>query len=295
MEALEAGLKASDITADLFLQFKAPSLRPIKTPSRKLVGLMHKLPEMVNSNIVVAACIARICMALQWQGRTSLELFNEITRPGFGNIPFLDMLLTKMQSRKDNVDEYIRLVMGLVGILEEHVPGCSLRDDLLSVCAEAIEHVRSPANVVASAAALVGCFRRACYFNPTVPSAESLLFSDLDGIREAFFPDPSRTLEFFFKRLPTPLKAVSPVLPDPSILYCLTLGWQRLVNARDLFHQFAGVVQSDLAKDGGSRRALMCRFTHSLAELEMIGFLAPTGPRRDYYERLNLGDAMDEP
>jgi hypothetical protein len=260
-------------------------------------GSTASLPAKLGANIVVFSVLHVIFDFVQWEGKSKAEIYQLMLEPHFGHHIFFDMIPSKVQAHvKGRVEEYVGLLQRIAHVLEALRIDNELGNAILVRAQRDADSVKKAADVSRSVEGLVEELRNADYFSRDVVGSEQVLFSDQRQLARALFPDTLQAIQRVFKRRPRGVASLHASLPDTSVVYSLTLDWQRLINTRDLYYQFLGVVApaGRKAKEAEAQRPLMLRFMQALNELELLGLLAASGRRRDHYERLNLGDAIVE-
>lgn len=197
---------------------------------------------------------------------------------------------------------YAQLLQRLVFTLEALNINNGLSQRLHEQIQSDVQAIKRPADMGKSIEGIITELRNATYFNHKILGAEQVLFSDHQLISRSLFPDTLQSIQKVFKMRPQGLSSIHASCPDTCIVYSLTLDWQRIINTKDLYHQFLGIVEQQpprktrkrKAMDDSQQKLLMLRFMQALNELELLGLLASSGRKRDHYERLNLSDASAE-
>lgn len=257
------------------------------------------LPEKLGTNIAVFSILLVIFECVQWEGKSKTEIYQLMLESNFGHHIFFDMIPSKVQAhlKGGRIEEYVGLLQRVAHVLEALDLDSKFGERLLIRIQGDVESIKRAADVSRSIEGLVNELRNADYLNRNAIGAEQVLFSDHRQLAKALFPDTAQAIQRVLKMRPAGVASLHASLPDTSIVYSLTLDWQRIVNTKDLYHQFLGVVApagKKKAKDAEQQRPLMLRFMQALNELELLGLLASSGRRRDHYERLNLSDANTE-
>lgn len=268
------------------------------------------LPEMLGTNVVVFTIVRVIFDFIKWEGKSKSEVYQLMLSPNFGHHIFFDMIPTKIQYSyvfllnstdfvrsfaKGKIEEYIGLLHRINSTLEVLQIENELSKRLFEQIQTDMQTVRKAVDVTRSVETLIAELRNANYFNQETRGSEQVIFRDCGLLGRSLFPDTVQSIQKVFKLRSSLTSSIHSSLPDTSIVYSLTLDWQRIINSKDLYYQFIGIVGPKGAKKkGNDQKPLMLRFMQSLNELELLGFLVSSGRRRDHYERLNLSDASVE-